>query len=148
MPQTDIRLLLAQKRLQALEQLHRLVRRQAELVEAGQLDELLQLLQGAKQRALLAWGQIEKKWRETAREQLPWDDPQQQRLCQEQLRQGRQVLERIVALEMQCEQCMQSRREELGRQIQQMHHSQQAAQAYSQGPQVASPGQLDLLSDA
>ncbi|GEM_PF-6054010 len=148
MPQNDLRLALAQKRLQALEQLHQLVCRQAELVEQGDLDELLRLLQGPKQRVLLAWGQIEKRWQAAAREDCPWTDSQQQRLYQNQVRQGQQLLERIVALEMQCEQRMQSRREELGRQIQQIHHSHQVAQAYAQGPQPSPSGQLDLLSDA
>ncbi len=148
MAPVDVRLVLAQKRLQTLEELHRLACRQAELVEQAELDELLRLLQGPKQRVLLAWGEIEKKWQAAAGEDRPWDDPQQRRLYRDQVQRGQQVLERIVALEQQCEQRMQSRREELGRQIQRMHHSHQAAQAYGQGPHEPAPGQLDLLSDA
>ncbi len=148
MAQIDLRLALAQKRLQTLEQLHQLVCRQVQLVEQGELDELLSLLQGPKQRVLLAWGQIEKQWKTAAQEQCPWQDAQQHQLYRNQVQQGQRILEQIVLLEQQCEHCMRSRQKELEQQIQQVHHSHQAAQAYVQGPHEPTPGQLDLLSDA
>ncbi len=143
----DPRLALAQKRVQALDHLHQCTSRQAELIHQGDLDGLLTLLQGEKQRALLLWGQIEKQWKTAAQDDRPWPDAGQHRLYREQVQRGHELLERIVHLEQQCQQHMHARRQELSAQMQQANRANQAAQAYTGQPQPAS-GQLDLLSDA
>ncbi len=135
---------LAQKRFQALDHLLHLAQEQKKLVEQGEVESLLELLQGPKHRALVHWERIERQWKTLA--QAPqWENPDLENQYRHWVREANERLGQLVQLEQQCQQLMQQRRQQIQQLLLQVQDAQQAAQAYTQTQQ--GPAQLDLLSE-
>jgi len=131
-----------------LTQLRDMGRRQFELIDAGDVDALLDLL-AAKQAPLMKLQRIERAldpFRDQNPEKRSWQRPQDRRHCAEQLRQCEALLSEIVSQEKCSEGLLIRRRDEAAAKLQGAHLADRARGAYTSQPRGA-VNQLDLLSD-
>ena len=123
-------------------------RRQWELIQAGEITRLLDLL-SAKQGAMAELQRIERAL-DPFRSQLPdarrWRTSETRRQCAEQLATCEGLLREIVEQEKQSESELVRRRDEAAARLQGAHAASQARGAYH-AASVSQGVQIDLLSD-
>lgn len=144
---TDILAELIERKHRCLVQLRDAGRRQLELIEAGEMTALLDLL-ATKQGMLLALRKVERAM-DPFRDQDPqarrWRSPEHRARCGEMLRECETLLGDIVTCEKYCEAALQQRRDATAVQLQGVQHAGRACGAYAHREQPA--GQLDLTSE-
>jgi len=146
--QTDVLAELIRDKRACLVQLRDMGRRQLELIDAGDLTALLDLL-SAKNAPLLKLQQIERAldpFRDQDPDQRPWRTPEDRGLCARQLQECEALLSEIVSQEKCCEGALVRRRDEAATRLQGAHLADRARGAYITEPHVPI-NQLDLLSD-
>lgn len=146
---TDILTALVRQKLDCLQQLWRLGGQQNELIEGGEMSQLLKVL-AAKQRLLNAMQAIEQKlnpFRDEDPQQRIWRSPQDRQRCADMISESEQLLGKIMEHEQQCEGQLRHRRDEAAQRLQGAHVASQARDAYSQHPPNAT-GNLDLSSES
>ena len=135
-------------KLEIVEQIHRLTRRQRELVDDGEITDLLALLSGKQ--ALIAQMQKNEKALDPFREEDPqsrhWTDPQERRKCAAQAKRCESLLAEILQLERESEQIMTERRDKVASQLADSHSAEEAAHAYGT-PHIRAGRGIDLVSD-
>ena len=151
MPQlaTDILSALVRQKLDCLRQLWRLSGQQNELIEVGELSQLLKVL-AAKQRLLTNLQAIEQKldpFRDEDPEQRTWRTPDARKQCSGMIDECEQILSQVMQQEQQCEGHLRHRRDEAARRLQGAHVASQARDAYAQQPS-STTGHLDLSSES
>lgn len=147
--ETDLLAELIRSKRECLVQLRDLGRRQLELIEAGEMAALLDLL-AVKQRALMKLQQVESRldpFRGQDPDERLWRTPELRQQCSQQLGQCETLLGEIVGREKVAEGLLVRRRDEAARRLQGAHHAGRARQAYAATP-PGEPSQLDLLSDS
>jgi len=148
MVETEILADLIRARHRCLVQLRDMGRRQFELIDAGNMTGLLDVL-AAKQRTLLELQRIERSldpFRNQAPESRRWRAPEVRACCAEQLRQCEALLSEIVCQEKYSEGLLVRRRDEAAARLRGAQLAGEARTAYTQPPQT-SVHELDLLSD-
>lgn len=124
-------------------------RRQWELVAAGEITRLLDLL-ASKQNAMADLQRIERAlapYRGQSPEQRVWRSEETRRACADRLAACERLLGEIVAQEKRCESELVRRRDEAAARLQGAHAASQARGAYQTMP--AEQGmQLDLQSES
>jgi hypothetical protein len=146
--ETDILVQLIRAKHACLLQLRDMGRRQLELIEAGNLSGLLDLL-GAKQRPLLELQRAERAidpFRAQDPQRRRWQSPEARALCARQIEECDALLREILAQERESEAVLSRRRDEAAARLQGMHAAGQARGAYTAPAQPAF-SQLNLLSD-
>ena len=122
--------------------------KQAELIDAGNMTALLDLL-ARRQRLLVQLQQIERAlspFRNQDADNRHWRSDEDRRACAEQLRQCEALLGEIIAREKRNESTLKRRRDEVALQLQGVHAAEVARGAYTAAPRNGT-NQLDLLSD-
>ncbi len=145
--ETDVLAELIGEKRQSLSQWRDMGRRQLELIEAGDVAAVLDVL-AAKQRLLAKVQRIEKQldpFRDQDPESRQWRTPEDRRLCAEQVRQCEKLWREIVTQEKCSEGALIKRRDEAATRLQGAHHAAQARGAYT-APPVQDINQLDLHS--
>jgi len=145
---TDNLARLVGKKHELLAQLRDVGRRQLELIEAGDLTQLLRLL-ASKQRLLTGLHAVERQldpFRRDDPERRPWRTGAERLRCAELAEACNALLADVVAGEKQSESRMRLRRDEAAVRLQGVHQATQARQAYFQPTGVHEPRQLDLSS--
>lgn len=123
-------------------------RRQHELIDAGRMTALLDLLV-TKGNTLEQLQKIERAldpYREQPPDQRPWPSEELRRRCNERLQHCEAMLRQIIRQEQHSEAALIRRRDEAGEKLQGAHHADIARAAYHTPPDT-STGQLDLSSD-
>ncbi len=146
--ETDILVQLIRAKHACLVQLRDIGRRQLELIEAGNLTGLLDLL-SAKQRPLLELQRAERAigpFRSQDPERRRWQSPEVRAACAKQLEDCDQLLREIIAQDKQSEATLSRRRDQAAAQLQGMHAAGQARGAYT-APARQILNQLNLLSN-
>ncbi len=146
---TDILTELVRQKLDCLQQLWRLGSQQNELIEGGEMSQLLKVL-AAKQRLLNTMQAIEQKlnpFRDEDPEKRIWRSPEDRKRCADMISQSEQLLAKIMEHEQQCESHLRHRRDEAAQRLQGAHVASQAREAYSQHPSSAT-GNLDISSES
>jgi len=132
---------LIRRKRSCLVQLRHMGAKQLELVRAGKITDLLELL-AAKQHVLIQLQQVERQL-----DRFRGEDPQQRRWRTPEARQECATdLAEIMAQEKQSEQELVQRRDEAAARLAGVHTASQARSAYLAQPQVAA-GRLNLLSE-
>jgi hypothetical protein len=129
---TDQLATLITQRWQCLRQMRELGRKQSELIATGEMESLLQLL-AAKQKILSAIQAIERNldpYHREDPEQRIWSSPQARTQCAQQSADCRLLLEEVMRLEIQNEQLLTHRRDEVASQLQTVHTASLARGAY------------------
>ena len=159
---------LIDKRYRCLIQLRDLGRKQAHLIEAGEINALLRLI-ATKNQLIAALQAIEKglsPFHQQDPEQRTWTSSEVRANCQHQAEACQQLLEEVMALERSNEKQMTTRRDKVASQLQAAQAASSARGAYQahqktlpQGPHQSSSSpatsstttlqgqQLDLQSD-
>ncbi len=146
---TDNLTTLVRQKLDCLRQLWQLSGQQNELVDIGELNQLMKVL-AAKQRLLNNLQTIEKNldpFRDDDPEQRTWRTPDDRKQCAAMIDECEQLLGQVVQHEHQCEGLLRHRRDEAARRLQGAHVASQARDAYAQQPSSAT-GNLDLSSES
>jgi hypothetical protein len=146
--ETDILVQLIRAKHACLVQLRDMGRRQLELIEAGNLTGLLDVL-SAKQRPLLELQRAERAidpFRSQDPQRRRWQSPEVRAACAGQIAACDQLLREIIAQEKRSEEIMSRRRDQAAAQLQGMHAAGQARGAYT-APGCPGFSQLNLLSD-
>lgn len=146
---TDVLAQLIDLKHQLLLQLRELARRQADLVGAGDLTQLMNVL-GIKQRLLNAVTSVETRldpFRSEDPERRVWRSPELRQRTREVSQQCDELLREVMTLERDCESQMLVRRDEAAEQLQRAHFSTNAAQAYL-GPAELAGGQFDVSCES
>jgi hypothetical protein len=146
--ETDILVQLIRAKHARLLQLRDLGRRQLELIDAGNLTELLDLL-SAKQRPLLELQRIERAldpYRGQDPAQRRWPSPEERASCARFIEQCDALLREVLDQEKRSEAAMGERRAATASQLQGMHVAGQARGAYT-APLRAGFSQLDLRTE-
>ena len=122
--------------------------RQGELIDAGNMTALLDML-AHRQRLLVQLQQIERAlgpFRNQDADNRHWRSEEDRRACAEQLRQCEALLGEIIDREKRNETTLKRRRDEVALQLKGAHAAEVARGAYTATPQHG-VNQLDLLSD-
>lgn len=146
---TDILIELVHAKRSCLAQLRDAGRRQLELIEAGDMTRLLDLLT-TKQRAIAQLQRVERAldpFRQQDPEQRVWRSPQLRAECAEEVRQGETLLAEVLSQEKLSEAILTRRRDEAAVRLRGMHAAHQTRGAYVGQPAAVS-GQLNLLSES
>lgn len=144
---TDLLLQLAGRRLSALEQLHALGRRQLELIAAGDMTLLMQVL-AAKHNVLAELQQTEQRldpFRGQRPETRRWRNEALRALCAEVVSKADQLFREILRQEKHAEAELSRHRDETANRLQTAHAAGHARAAYT--APVARPGMLDLRTE-
>lgn len=139
---------LIHEKLAVVEQIHCLTRRQRELVDRGEMTDLLTLL-SSKQVLLTQMQTIEKgldPYRREDPQSRTWNDPRERRECAAQAERCESLLAEIVQLERESEQRMTKKREKVASQLVHAHSAEEATHAYGTPHTRAGRG-IDLVSD-
>ncbi|MBN2477090.1 MAG: hypothetical protein JXB62_20955 [Pirellulales bacterium] len=147
--ETDALAELIAKKHACLVQLRDMGRRQLELIDAGDMTALLDVL-AVKQRSLWKLQQAERAldpFRDQDPERRHWRTPEDRRRCAEQLRECEALLSEIVSQEKCSEGVLMRRRDEAATRLQGAHLAGQARGAYT-AHRLGKASQLDLLSDS
>jgi hypothetical protein len=146
--ETDILSDLIRVKRECLVQLRDMGRKQLELIDAGDMSSLMNLL-AVKQRPLLTLQRIERAlnpFRNQDPDKRIWRSPDARAQCAEQVKQCESLLAEIVSQEKHCEAALVKRRDEAAAQLQGAHLAGYARHAYL--PQANAPlSQLNLLSE-
>jgi hypothetical protein len=146
--ETDILIQLIRAKHACLLGVRDMGRRQLELIRAGDMAGLLELL-SAKQRPLNELQRIERAlepFRGQKPEQRRWQSPDARAACADQIEQCAALLREIMVQEKQSEEVLLARRDHTAGQLQQMHAAGQARGAYL-APTQPEFNQLNLLSE-
>lgn len=130
--------LVSQKR-RLLEQLAALGRRQGELIAAGEIPSLMQLL-GGKQQLIAGLRVVEQgldAFRHEDPESRAWPTPAARAACQTDAEACNRLLAETLATEQQHEALMTERRDQIGKQLTQTQSAHTASTAYK--PHLRSP---------
>lgn len=130
-----------------LTQLRDMGRRQLELIEAGEMTGLLDLL-SARQRSIGQLQRIERAldpFRAEDPQQRRWRSPQDRAACADQLQQCDALLGEIVSQEKCAEAALILRRDQTAAKLQEVHQAARARGAYA-APST-SISQVDLCSE-
>ncbi len=145
---TDILVQLIRAKRACLTQLHDLGRRQLELIDAGNLTGLLDLL-AAKQRPLAELQRVQRAI-DPFRAQDPanrrWQSPDARDACARDIDECDRLLREILEREKKSEEILSRRRDETAVCLQGMHAAGQARGAYAASGRI-DVSQLNLLSD-
>ncbi len=129
---TDVLAQLIDTKVELLSQLRQLAARQVELVEAGDMTRIMNLL-AVKQRLLNAVDQIERQldpFRTEDAEQRAWQSPAHRQRARDASARCDALLQEIMTVERSCEAQLFQRRDQAAEQLQGMHFSAQVASAY------------------
>lgn len=135
-------------KLEVVEQIHSLTRHQRELVDRGEMTDLLALL-SSKQVLLTQMQTIEKglnPYRKEDPQSRTWSDPHERRECAAQAERCESLLAEIVQLERESTQRMTKKRDKVASQLVHSHSAEEATHAYGTPPNRAGRG-IDLVSD-
>ena len=146
--QTDILAQLICAKRECLLQLRELGRRQLDLIEAGEMAALLEVL-ATKQRSLEQLQRIEKAldpFRDQDPQQRRWRSEEDRRRCAEQLQECETLLGEIVSQEKCSEGELIHRRDVAATRLQGVHLAGQVRGAYTASP-AEHVSQLDLRSE-
>lgn len=144
---TDLLLQLAGRRLNALEQLHALGRRQIELISQGDMTLLIQVL-AAKHNVLAELQQTEKRldpFRGQQPEARRWRDEALRLRCAEVVGRADQLFREILEQEKRAEAELARHRDETAKRLQMAHTAGHARAAYA--APAAPAGMLDLHTE-
>lgn len=129
---TDSLARLVQQKRRLLEQLVQLGRRQGELIEAGEIASVVQLLSGKQQ--LIAGLQSVEQCLDAFRQEDPdarvWPSPAARTACQADSHACNALLAEVIATEQKHEKSMGDRRDEVGAQLRQAQSAHAASSAY------------------
>jgi hypothetical protein len=145
---TDVLAELISGKHQCLVQLRDMGRRQAELIEEGNMTGLLELLT-AKQRHLEQLRQIERgldPFRDQDPEGRRWRTIEDRRRCSKQTEECERLLAEIIDREKQSEGVLLRRRDEAATRLQSAHMAERAREAYTE-QRPSEVKQIDLLSN-
>ncbi len=145
--ETDLLSDLIRRKRSCLVQLRDMGAKQLELVRAGNITDLLELL-AAKQHVLIQLQQVERqldRFRGEDPQQRRWRTPDARQKCAADLAECESLLAGILAQEKQSERELAQRRDEVAAQLSGVHTASQARSAYLAQPQSAS-GNLNLVS--
>lgn len=147
--ETDTLAELISQKLTCLTKLLEMGKKQLELVGAGSITELLDVL-AFKQRVIEELQRVEASL-DPFRGQDPstrrWNTPQKQRQCASQLQQCEALLGEIVNQEKKSEKSLIRRRDAVAVELQEVHLASQARGAYA-SESLPEGSRLDLLSDS
>jgi hypothetical protein len=146
--ETDLLGDLIRRKRSCLVQLRHMGTKQLELVRAGNITDLLELL-AAKQHVLIQLQQVERqldRFRGGDPQQRRWRTPEARQECAADLAECEGLLAEIMVQEKQSEQELVQRRDEAAARLAGVHTASQARSAYLAQPQIAA-GQLNLLSE-
>ncbi len=145
---TDVLAQLIGQRHHCLSQLHALSRHQLELIDAGDISELLHVL-SSKQQWLTTLGQIEREldpFRGQRPEDRPWRSEADRQRCALLITECDAMFRDVIAQEKQSEARLCVRRDEAAARLQGAHVAGAARGAYV-ADRSRPVGQLDLSSD-
>jgi hypothetical protein len=146
--ETDLLSDLMRRKRSSLVQLRDMGGRQLELIQKGNITDLLELL-AAKQHVLIQLQQVEQqlgRFRGEDPKKRRWRTPEMRQACAADLAESERLLAEIVAQEKQSERQLIRRRDEAAERLAGVHTASQARTAYLAQPGVG-PGQLNLVSD-
>ncbi len=147
MPGTDVLADLIRAKRTCLMRLRDMGRRQLELIEAGEMTGLLDLL-SARQKSIGQLQRIERAldpFRSEDPQQRRWRSPQDRAACAEQIQQCDALLGEIVSQEKCAEAALIRRRDQTAARLQEVHQAARARGAYAAPPSPVS--QVDLCSE-
>lgn len=124
--------LLVQQKRRLLEQLVQLGKRQGELIDAGEVAALVQLLSG-KQQLIAGLQEIEQgldAFRNEDPEARRWPSPAARAACQADSQACNTLLAEVISTEQRHEQLMSERRDSVGTQLRQAQSAHAASTAY------------------
>lgn len=136
------------RKFNCLAQLFALGRQQTELIGAGDMSQLLNVL-AAKQRLLADLQQLERRldpFRGQSADQRQWPGEAQRQQCADQIARSEQLFRAILAQEQQAEDALRERRDQTAERLHTAHSATQARSAYSSNF-LPSCGQLDLSTE-
>lgn len=147
---TDTLTALVRQKLDCLNQLWRLSGQQNELIEGGDISQLLKVL-AAKQRLLNNLQVTEQQlnpFRDDDPEQRTWRSQEDRQHCAAMIEACEQLLAKVMQHEQQCEGQLRHRRDEAAQRLQGAHVASQARDAYAQHPSSNPTGNLDISSES
>ncbi|HVA46652.1 MAG TPA: hypothetical protein VNH11_09785 [Pirellulales bacterium] len=142
--ETDVLLQLTARRHALLEQLYVLGRRQLELIDERDMNQLIHVL-SAKHHVLAELQQVEKRidpFRNQDPESRRWRNPQTRESCGDHVSKGDQLLRDIREQEKLAEERLRRHRDEAAARLRLAHSAAQTRLAYS--APVSATGRLDL----
>jgi hypothetical protein len=146
---TEVLARLVDARHGLLASLRELAGRQVELVQAGDLARLIQLL-AVKQRLLNKLVQVDRQldpFRAQHPDQREWRSAAERQRCRNAVEHSDELLREITRIERQCEAELVQRRDEAALQLHGMHGAAQATRAYGAAQEV--PGtRLDVSCES
>lgn len=145
--ETDLLIELAAKRHRLLEQLYRLGRRQLELIDEGDMTQLIQVL-SAKHHLLAEVQEVEKRldpFRGQNPETRRWRNSQLRERCAELVVRVDQLLREVLEQEKIGETRLRQHRDEAAARLQVAHSATHARNAYAGS--AAHAGRLDLSTE-
>jgi hypothetical protein len=119
-------------RRKCLTQLRDLGRRQAELIAAGEMNDLLKLI-GAKQQLIVALQSLEKRltaFHEQDAESRQWESDEARARCAADAESCRRLIDEVMAMEQEGEMQMTRRRDELAGQLRMVASGGRVREAY------------------
>jgi hypothetical protein len=146
--ETDLLSDLIRRKRSCLVQLRDMGGKQLELIQGGNVSDLLELL-AAKQHVLIQLQQVERQldpFRGENPQTRRWSTPQKRQECAGDQADCERLLAHIVTQEKQSEQELTRRRDEVAARLSGVHTASQARGAYLAQPRVGTR-QLDLVSD-
>jgi len=146
--ETDLLGDLIRRKRSCLAQLRHMGTKQLELVRAGNINDLLELL-ATKQHVLIQVQQFERqldRFRGEDPQKRRWRTPEARQACAADLAECERLLARIMAQEKQSEQELVQRRDEAAARLAGVHSAGEARSAYTAQPQPAA-GRLNLVSE-
>ena len=132
--ETDLLVSLIGKKLEILEQLRDLVRRQTEIVAAGEMTALLEIL-AAKQNLIDRLQSLEKHldyFREQDPDKRTWRNADDRNRCRSVSLRCEALLKEVMLVEKQCELSLQQRRDDCAERLQDLQSGSDAHDAYLQ----------------
>jgi hypothetical protein len=145
---TEILAELVEKKHDLLVQLRDVGLRQMELIDGGDMTQLLKLL-SSKQRLLTALQDIERQLNPFRRENPDdrvWRNPADRQRCAEVAARSEALLAEVVAQEKRSETQLRAHRDRVAEELEGAHQAARAASAYGDNPWTHSR-QLDLSSE-
>jgi hypothetical protein len=146
---TDLLSDLIQRKRSCLVQLCSMGEKQLELVQEGNITQLLELL-AVKQHVLVQLQQVEReldRFRGEDPEKRRWSSPEKRQRCAANQTDCERLLARIVVQEKQSEQNLIRRRDEAAARLEGVHTASQARGAYLAPWRPDTGRQLNLVSD-
>ncbi len=131
---TELLAALVQQKLDLLEQLRELGRRQCQLVQEGDTTRLLTLL-SAKQKLVVDLQRMERQidpYRDEDPQQRRWKSPEVRQRCRQAVERSETLLGEIVLLEKQCAAQLEQRQNATAQNLNDLQHAAAARTAYAQ----------------